>query len=92
MKIERRKGKITIEIEDFVSPTIVERLREQAGILRPKIDDWRVMVDCVMIDPAYNGKVFTIAISDVPEHKTDLVTGKYEAPAPARYNGCGEDH
>ena len=40
------------------------------------------MVDCVMIDPAYNGQIFNIAISDVPEKKNDLVTGKYELPAP----------
>ena len=70
-----------MEIKDFISPTIVERLKEQAGILTPQITDWRAMVDCVMIDPAYDGQVFNIVVSDVPEKKTDLVTGKYELPA-----------
>jgi len=74
--------KIVVEIEDFISPTIIERLEQQAGMLKPKIDDWRAMVDCVMIDPAYDGKVFNVALSDVPEKKTDLVTGRYELPAP----------
>ena len=31
-----------------------------------------------MIDQAYDGQVFNVAFSDVPEKKTDLVTGKYE--------------
>ena len=53
-------------------------------MLKPKIDDWRAMVDCVMIDPAYDGQVFNVAISDVPERKTDLVSGTYELPVPSR--------
>jgi DNA modification methylase len=74
--------KIAVEIENFISPTIIERLEQQAGLLKPRIDDWRAMVDCVMIDPAYDGKVFNVALSDVPEKKTDLVAGRYELNAP----------
>jgi hypothetical protein len=80
--IARKKDKLVVEIEDFISPTILERLSQQAGLLKPKIDDWRAMVDCVMIDPAYDGKVFNVALSDVPEKKPDLVAGRYELPAP----------
>lgn len=40
------------------------------------------MVDVVMIDPAYDGKVFDVSVSDVPERKSDLVAGRYELPAP----------
>jgi DNA modification methylase len=76
--VARKKDQLVVEIEDFISPTILERLAQQAGLLKPKIDDWRAMVDCVMIDPAYDGKVFNVALSDVPEKKTDLVTGRYE--------------
>ena len=36
-----------------------------------------------MIDTAHDGKVFSVALSDVPERKTDLVSGRYEIPAPA---------
>jgi adenine-specific DNA-methyltransferase len=78
----RKKDKLLVEIDDFISPTILERLEQQAGIVKPKIDDWRAMVDCVMIDPAYNGKVFNVVLADVPQKKTDLVEGKYELPAP----------
>ena len=80
--IASKKDKLVVEVEDFISPTILERLSQQAGLLKPKIDDWRAMVDCVMIDPAYDGKVFNVAISDVPEKKTDFVAGRYELPAP----------
>jgi hypothetical protein len=34
-----------------------------------------------MIDSNYDGQVFRIALSDVPERKTDLVAGRYELPA-----------
>jgi hypothetical protein len=82
VNIARKGDKIAVEILDFISPTILERLQSQAGLLKPKIDDWRAMVDCVMVDPAYDGKVFNIALADVPEKKTDFVQGKYELPAP----------
>jgi hypothetical protein len=82
IRIERAKEKLVVEIQDFISPTIIERLREQAGILAPQIDDWRAMVDCVMIDPSYDHKVFNVVLSDMPEKKADLVAGRYELPAP----------
>ena len=82
VKITRAKDTIQVVIEDFISPTILERLREQAGVLTPKIDDWRAMVDCVMIDAAYDGQVFNVTLADVPEKKTDFVNGAYELGAP----------
>ena len=80
-RLTRGKTGDTVEIQDVVSPSIIERLRDQAGLLQPKIDDWRAMVDSVLIDPDYDGTVFRIAVSDVPERKTDLVAGRYEIPA-----------
>ena len=71
-----------VEIEDFISPTIIERLEQHSGVVNPQIDDWRQMVDCVMIDPAYDGKVFKVALSDVPPKKDDLVEGSYTVDAP----------
>jgi hypothetical protein len=83
VKIRRSGGKIHVEVRDFISPTILERLKTQAGLLAPSIDDWRAMVDSVMIDPAYDGQVFRIVLADVPARKTDLVVGTYELEAPA---------
>ena len=85
VRIARRNGRLTVAIDEFVSPSIVERLRQQAGVVRPRIDDWRAMVDCVMVDPAYDGRVFNVALSDVPERKTDLVNGSYEIDAPSAH-------
>jgi hypothetical protein len=82
VNIQRDGEKILVEIKDFISPTIIERLKGQSGILSPQIDDWRAMVDSVMIDSSYDGSVFNITFSDVPEKKNDLVTGRYEFPAP----------
>jgi hypothetical protein len=83
VKIERTGDKIVVEIADFISPTILERLEMDAGVFKAKITDWRAMVDTVLIDAAYDGEVFNVALSDVPERKSDLVAGKYELPAPA---------
>jgi hypothetical protein len=82
VKVRRKGGKLLVRIEDFLSPSIIERLSEQTGVVRPVVDDWRQMVDSVMIDPSYDGEVFDIALSDVPERKTDLVRGEYELDAP----------
>jgi DNA modification methylase len=82
IKMARKGGTIRVEIEDFISPTIVERLRRQSGIVQPKIEDWRSMVDSVMIDASHDGEVFDIMLSDVPERKQDLVVGEYELDAP----------
>jgi DNA modification methylase len=81
VKLVRKKDALVVEIEDFISPSIIARLQGQDGLLKPKIDDWRSMVDCVMIDPDYDGKVFRVGLSDVPERKTDVVAGRYEIPA-----------
>jgi hypothetical protein len=80
VKARRGRGAVVVEIQDFISPSIIERLDQQAPLLKPKIDDWRAMVDCVLIDAAYDGNVFTITLSDMPERKGDLVAGRYEIP------------
>lgn len=82
VEIKRAYGKIKIRIRDFISPSILERLEQQAGVLTPQIEDWRSMVDSVMIDTAYDGRVFNVTYSDVPERKNDLVVGEYELDAP----------
>ena len=82
--VERTEtGRLRITILDFISPTIIERLKQQSNLLTPQIDDWRAMVDSVMIDAAYDGHVFNVTLADVPESKTDLVAGVYEMDAPA---------
>lgn len=70
-------------IDDFISPSILERLGHQDGVLSPQVTDWRSMVDSVMIDTAYDGSVFNVAVADIPERKTDVVAGSYDLELPA---------
>ncbi len=64
-------------INNFFSPTIIKRLYHDKKLYTPEIKDFRAMIDCVLIDNDYNGKVFNIVYSDVPEKKKDLIQGKY---------------
>jgi hypothetical protein len=84
VEIRRVKDKLFVEVKDFLSPTVIERLNEHATpLLHPKIPDWRAMVDSVMIDTAYDSKVFNVRLADVPTRKQDYVQGTYEFDAPA---------
>jgi len=67
-----------VEIQNFISPTIVERLNIDSKLFKVKIPDFRSMIDTVLIDNNYDGKTFHVVYSDVPERKDDLVKGKYE--------------
>ena len=82
VSIARKGTTVIVEVEEFASPSIIERLRQQAGVLNPRIDDFRAMIDSVAIDPAYDGAVFNVVIADVPEKKTDFVLGRYEVHVP----------
>ncbi len=82
VSIQRDGDKIKVDIEDFISPTIIKRLDMEQSLFKAKITDWRSQVDCVMIDSGYDGQVFNVALSDVPAGKDDLVQGAYELPAP----------
>jgi DNA modification methylase len=78
----RDGDKLLVQIDDVVSPSIIARLDLQEGVFRAQIPDWRVVVDCVLIDANHKGEVFNVTLADVPERKQDLVLGRYEIPAP----------
>ena len=80
LEIKREGENVVIKIKNFISPTIVERLSIDARLVKPKITDFRSMIDVVLIDTNYNGKVFNVAYSDVPEKKDDFVEGAYKLP------------
>ena len=83
VKIERvDKTAAKVIIEDFISPTIIERLNIDNKLFKVKIPDFRCMIDTVLIDNNYNGKTFHIVYSDVPKRKDDLVKGEYEIEIP----------
>ena len=82
VEITRKGDKVVVEVKDFVSPTIIERLNTEASIFKAKIPDFRAMIDSVLIDPNYDDKTFRVAVADVPVKKSDYVAGRYEIDAP----------
>ena len=79
---EGASAQLVVEVQDVVSPTIMQRLNLEQGVFRAQITDWRAVVDCSLIDTQYDGQVFNVTLADVPERKQDLVNGRYELPAP----------
>lgn len=89
---QREGDRLVVEVQDVVSPTIMQRLNLEQGVFRAQITDWRAVVDCILIDPAYNGQVFHVALVDVPERKQDLVAAATAASTACRQHRGGEDH
>ena len=82
--ITRFEDKVRVKVEDFISPTIIERLNTSDSLFKTQISDWRCFVDTILIDVDYNGEIFNIAIADVPKKKNDWVKGYYEISIPSR--------
>lgn len=80
--VSRDADQLLVEIHDVLSPSIIHRLNLEQGVFKAQITDWRAVVDCVLIDTQHDGRVFNVALSDVPERKQDLVLGRYQLPAP----------
>lgn len=72
-----------IEIKEFISPTVIRRFNLENSILQKAIVDFRSMIDYVLIDPNYDGKVFKTVFFDIPERQQDLVKGIYSIQIPA---------
>ncbi|MBP6880634.1 site-specific DNA-methyltransferase [Candidatus Saccharibacteria bacterium] len=78
VEIKKSGDKVNININNYLSPTIIKRLDIDRSIFGEKIKDFRSQIDVVVIDTDYDGKTFNIVHSDVPEKKSDLIVGKYE--------------
>jgi len=78
VEIIKTKDKGKVNLKDFISPTIIQRLNIDSKLFQAQIKDFRSQIDVVLIDTDYNGEVFNICISDVPEKKKDFVKGEYE--------------
>ena len=78
VEITKTKDKGKVILKDFISPTIIQRLNIDSKLFQAQIKDFRSQIDVVIIDTDYNGEVFNICISDVPEKKKDFVKGEYE--------------
>lgn len=76
--ITKKDKTARITLREYISPTIIERLELNAHLFTEQIADFRQQIDAVLIDSDYDGTVFTIRHSDIPEKKKDLVRGTYE--------------
>ena len=65
----------TLTVEKFYPNTLLEKLRQDGT----EVEDYREMVESIMIDTNYDGSVFEPTIVDIPEKK-ELVSGEYELP------------
>lgn len=70
------KGELVIS--KFYPMSLLQKLSLQ----KEKVDDWREMVESIMIDWNYDGAILQPSVLDVPD-KNDLVQGRYKIPAEA---------
>lgn len=71
--IEIRDNKLIIK--SFYPKDLLNKLGEEAG----NIEDWRVLVDSILIDWNYDGAILEPTILDTPDKK-NIVIGEYEIP------------
>lgn len=75
-KVSIANGKLTIE--QFYPMNLLQKLSFE----KQDVDDWKELVDCVMIDWNYDGVAFSPTVTDIPE-KNALVKGTYDVPEDA---------
>ncbi|MDD2367739.1 MAG: site-specific DNA-methyltransferase [Sulfuricurvum sp.] len=64
-----------LKIQKFYPNSLLEKLRQDGT----EVEDYREMVESIMIDTNYDGSVFEPKIVDIPDKK-ELVLGEYELP------------
>ena len=75
-KISIANGKLSIE--QFYPMNLLQKLSFE----KQDVEDWKELVDSVMIDWNYDGVAFAPALTDIPE-KNALVKGVYDVPEDA---------
>ena len=64
-----------LRIEAFYPMNLLQKLSMQ----KDAVDDWRELVESVMIDWNYDGAILTPALVDIPE-RNEMVSGTYKVP------------
>ena len=82
VKFERSEQIVTITIENYISPTICDRLDIDNTLFDEHIEDFRAQIDYVLIDNDYSEECFKIEIRDIPENKEDFVKATYTVEIP----------
>ena len=75
-KIKISKGKLTVK--EFYPMNLLQKL----SIESQDVEDWKELVDSIMIDWNYDGVTFSPSTTDIPE-KNEMVKGEYSIPEDA---------
>ncbi len=75
-KVMAKNGKLIIE--QFYPMNLLQKL----SLMKENVEDWRELVESVMVDWNYDGAVLEPAVVDLPD-KNELVKGEYEIPEDA---------
>lgn len=67
-----------LAIEKFYPMNLLQKL----SLFKENVEDWRELVESVMIDFNYDGAIFQPTLLDIPE-KNELVKGNYDIPSDA---------
>lgn len=82
VEITKRGKTASVRIDNYASPSIMEKLNADEGAFAKRIGDFRAQIDRVLWDSDYDGECFNITGDDSPEKKTDLIRGEYEINLP----------
>ena len=78
----KREAEAEVAVEDgrlVIRAFYPLNLMQKLALEREYVEDWRQLVESVMIDWNYDGAVMQPAVTDIPE-KNGLVSGIYEIP------------
>ena len=64
-----------LEVQAFYPMNLLQKLSLQ----KEHVEEWRELVESILIDWNYDGAVLTPALVDIPE-KNELVVGRYRVP------------
>lgn len=81
----KRDSEAVIEVEGdelIISKFYPMNLLQKLSLQKEKVEDWREMVESIMIDWNYDGAILQPSVLDVPD-KNGLVEGRYKVPADA---------
>lgn len=77
-EIEVIKENNKLIIKNFYPMNLLQKM----SIMKEYVDDWKVLVESIMIDWNFDGAVIQPSVMDVPE-KSELVVGEYQIPEDA---------
>ena len=77
------QAKLTVKKGDLIIQKFYPmNLLQKLSLQKESVDDWKQLVESILIDWNYDGAVLQPAVVDIPE-KDEMVIGTYKVPADA---------